>query len=116
MCGKYGCRELVNTAYCAKHQQAMSQAYDARRGTPSARGYNRKWVNARAAYLRTHSLCEECKKTDRLTKAECVDHIIPHQGDMQLFWDSLYNWQALCRRCHSAKTMKETNDAKGKDK
>lgn len=28
-----------------------------------------------------------------------VDHIIPHKGDMTLFWDP-DNWQSLCFWCH----------------
>lgn len=35
-----------------------------------------------------------------------VDHIIPHRGDQQLFWDT-NNWQGLCKPCHSRKTAQE---------
>lgn len=35
-----------------------------------------------------------------------VDHIIPHRGDMKLFWDE-DNWQSLCKHCHDVKTAKE---------
>jgi 5-methylcytosine-specific restriction protein A len=35
-----------------------------------------------------------------------VDHIIPHKGNMNLFWDKR-NWQSMCGRCHSKKTAKE---------
>ena len=31
-----------------------------------------------------------------------LDHIIPHRGDMKLFWDES-NWQALCESCHDHK-------------
>ena len=31
-----------------------------------------------------------------------VDHIVPHRGDQELFWDVANNWQALCRQCHSS--------------
>jgi 5-methylcytosine-specific restriction protein A len=41
-----------------------------------------------------------------------VDHIIPHKGDMKLFWDS-DNWQGLCKSCHSKKTAKEQRDNNG---
>ena len=30
------------------------------------------------------------------------DHIIPHRGDMRLFWDES-NWQALCESWHDHK-------------
>ena len=36
-----------------------------------------------------------------------VDHIVPHRGDMSLFWD-VNNWQALCHECHARKTYAET--------
>ena len=39
--------------------------------------------------------------------AKEVDHIIPHKGNMKLFWDSDNNWSPLCKSCHSKKTAKE---------
>ena len=35
-----------------------------------------------------------------------VDHIIPHKGNLELFWDE-DNLQALCKPCHDRKTAKE---------
>jgi 5-methylcytosine-specific restriction protein A len=35
-----------------------------------------------------------------------VDHIIPHRGNRELFWDT-ENWQALCTPCHNRKTKQE---------
>jgi 5-methylcytosine-specific restriction enzyme A len=75
---------------------------------PSAhsRGYTRAWQKARVAYLKEHPLCLYCHQSGRLMAAEVVDHIIPHQGDMSLFWDR-DNWQALCKRCHDSIKQKE---------
>jgi HNH endonuclease len=42
----------------------------------------------------------------RLTPGTCVDHIVPHRGDMTLFWDPT-NWQTLCDSCHGKKTTRE---------
>ena len=55
-----------------------------------------------------HPLCVEClrQSPQRFTPATEIDHIIPHRGNDRLFWDQS-NWQALCKRCHSAKTAKE---------
>lgn len=39
-------------------------------------------------------------------KATVVDHIIPHRGNKDLFWDES-NWQALCKKCHDKNTMTE---------
>lgn len=70
---------------------------------PSAakRGYNSRWQKARATYLRSNPLCVECDRQGRTTSAVIVDHIIPHRGDQELFWDKT-NWQALCKRCHDS--------------
>ena len=42
-----------------------------------------------------------CERRGVLTPATVVDHIIPHRGDMTLFWDSA-NWQPLCKSCHDS--------------
>jgi hypothetical protein len=36
-----------------------------------------------------------------MVAAVVVDHIVPHRGDMKLFWDS-GNWQSLCKTCHDS--------------
>jgi len=38
-----------------------------------------------------------------LVLATVVDHITPHKGDNDLFWDRA-NWQSLCESCHNRKT------------
>jgi 5-methylcytosine-specific restriction protein A len=45
-------------------------------------------------------------KTNKVTAATVVDHVIPHKGDKALFWDES-NWQPMCAPCHSSKTVKE---------
>lgn len=76
---------------------------DRLRGGADARGYNAEWRKARAAFLKRHPLCVECQREGKLTPATVVEHIIPHRGDPQLFWDE-GNWQALCKGCHDRKT------------
>lgn len=71
------------------------------RKTTDQRGYSRKWKVAREAYLNEHPLCLECLKEKRVTAATVVDHIIPHKGDMKLFWDR-NNWQPLCASHHNS--------------
>ncbi len=55
-----------------------------------------------------HPLCAECERQTppRLTAATVVDHIVPHKGDMERFWDA-DGWQSLCDSCHGVKTSKE---------
>ena len=115
ICSWPGCRCVVDMPerYCSKHK---SMAEERRRrqkenrvrfkGSSSERGYNSAWRRARSAFLRDHPLCAECEREGRLTPATCVDHIKPHRGDKDLFWDET-NWQALCQSCHSRKTAKE---------
>ncbi|HSH84369.1 MAG TPA: HNH endonuclease signature motif containing protein [Guyparkeria sp.] len=40
-----------------------------------------------------------CQQIGRVTAATVVDHIVPHQGNKELFWDRS-NWQPLCAPCH----------------
>jgi 5-methylcytosine-specific restriction protein A len=116
-CNHFGCHNLVSSGYCNEHSEQRHEdakqkqkMYDAQRPSPSARGYNAQWVRASQAYLRRNPVCAICKVPGLRTKM-CVDHIIPHKGDMKLFWD-IENWQSLCRHCHSQKTMKELNEIK----
>ena len=78
-------------------------ASEASRGTAAERGYGSRWQKARLSFLAEHPLCAECDKQGQVTEATVVDHIVPHRGDLTLFWD-MSNWQALCARCHNAKT------------
>ncbi len=64
--------------------------------------YGRRWKKAAAAYLLEHPLCVECEREGRLTPATVVDHVIPHRGDPEKFWDGA--WQSLCEAHHNAKT------------
>lgn len=73
------------------------------RASSSQRGYGSRWQKARITYLARNPDCVMCGK-----KATVVDHIIPHKGDQQLFWDSASNWQSLCKICHDkAKAIQE---------
>lgn len=110
-CASPGCPELVAKGYCTAHQGRGSVARaDGGRGTAHERGYGGRWRKARETYLASHPLCAECQRQGRVTPARVVDHVKPHRGDQQLFWDSS-NWQALCDftspyDCHGAKTGK----------
>ena len=64
------------------------------------------WRKASKAFLVAHPLCAECLKHGITKPATEVDHIIPHKGNKDLFWNQ-NNWQSLCHECHSRKTVKE---------
>ncbi len=82
------------------------------RGSAAQRGYDARWRKARLRFLRQHPLCVECEKQGRIKGATVVDHIVPHKGDHDLFWDT-DNWQALCKRCHDRKTALEDSNFLG---
>ena len=69
----------------------MSRLYDTQR-----------WKRARRQFLAEHPLCVMCEQQGRVTLAVLVDHITPHKGDEELFWDEVNNWQGLCATDHSA--------------
>ena len=103
-----GCPVLVDkgTYYCKKHKRQIFRHDSKKRGTPTSRGYNYRWQKASRLYLKRNPLCAECQAEGRVTPAEAVDHIIPHRGDYDLFWDSS-NWQGLCTYHHNRKSQKE---------
>ena len=93
-------------------QQRRQKAADERRGSARERGYDSKWDKARAGFLVKNPLCAACEKVGRTTAAKVVDHIVPHRGDMVLFWKR-ENWQPLCEPHHSEKTMRELAGSAG---
>jgi len=102
------CSTLIEPgqSYCDKHKeykQASRKQYDKTRGTSTERGYSARWVRASKMYLRSHPLCAECKRNNIIRASECVDHIKPHKGNYELFWNE-DNWQALCFHHHNAKS------------
>lgn len=85
--------------------QERRRDHDARRPSPSKRGYDAAWRRLRHVKLQVDSLCEICLREDRLESAAVVDHIQPHRGDDALRLD-MDNLQSLCASCHSRKTVR----------
>jgi 5-methylcytosine-specific restriction enzyme A len=105
-CAHPGCPKLTHDRRCREHRREEWKEQDRNRPSAVARGYGSEWRKASRQFLRENPLCAECLKTGRLRPSEVTDHIVPHKGNMTLFWDSA-NWQPLCWRCHSRKTAKE---------
>lgn len=100
------CREYsTNQGYCDKHQDKIRKK-DRERGTSHQRGYDARWNKARIEHLDEHPLCVDCARREYIMPATVVDHIIPHKGNDELFWDRS-NWQSLCKTCHDRKTATE---------
>jgi len=106
-CRSPRCPDLAvpGSAYCLTHRREEGRE----RGSSTAQGYGVRWRKARRAWLSEHPLCAMCMEEGRVEAATLVDHIIPHRGDYELFWDEL-NWQSLCVAHHSAKTSQEMQD------
>ncbi|CAG9172429.1 hypothetical protein CURE108131_23125 [Cupriavidus respiraculi] len=74
--------------------------------TSSQRGYDYRWQKAREAFLRDNPVCVYCEREGYVTVATVVDHIVPHRGDRDVFWDRA-NWQSLCASHHSGAKQRE---------
>ncbi|HEV7323541.1 MAG TPA: HNH endonuclease signature motif containing protein [Bosea sp. (in: a-proteobacteria)] len=78
---------------------AGAREYEARRGSARQRGYDARWDRERSVFLQLNPLCLGCQARGETTIATVVDHVIPHKGDMALFWD-VSNWQPACSWDH----------------
>jgi len=100
-CKYYRCPNLIKPGeiYCKEHR------YLAKRKSSTKQGYGYRWQVESKKFLRDNPYCAYCLREGRYTKATVVDHIVPHRGDMDLFWDKS-NWQGLCVKHHNKKTRK----------
>lgn len=95
-CGKI----IAATDLCECQIRQKAEA-DQRRPNANDRGYSSKWRRESKAFLALpeNRLCAcGCGRI-----ADCVDHKVPHRGDMKLFWDRK-NWQPLASSpCHASR-------------
>ena len=120
LCAKAGCPNfrVEGSSYCEKHDYIRVQ-YEEKRAEYFANkprdwskyqrtgNYNSsRWKKESKEFLKTHPYCEMCGDY-----ATVVDHIIPHRGDEELFWNK-ENWQPLCKSCHNKKTATEIKERK----
>jgi len=112
-CPHPGCPVLTKGGRCKKHQRAKHAAIDARRGSPSERGYDRTWQQLRKLKLATDPWCEiktHCANLSLTHQlATEVDHIqtVRDYPELRLVWSNL---RSACKRCHSARTMRDLRD------
>lgn len=103
-CSEPGCGVLVETGRCPTHApRALTRPpwyADVQVWYRSTR-----WRRLRGDVLRCDPFCHMCGSRGRRTVSTDVDHVVPHHGDPVRFWDA-GNLQALCRSCHSAKTVR----------
>lgn len=97
------CPALTHERFCADHKRANQRRQDAGRRSTRERGYAGGWFALRLQILERDShVCRACGRP-----ATHVDHILPKAAGGT---DNSRNLQALCQRCHSAKTMRESVD------
>jgi 5-methylcytosine-specific restriction protein A len=58
-----------------------------------------RWRKMRKAQLAAKPLCEFCEAQGITEQATIADHMKPHKGDEELFFDEA-NLQSLCKTCH----------------
>jgi 5-methylcytosine-specific restriction protein A len=69
------------------------------------------WLELRESWLRSYPLCIDCLKEGISKLANVVDHVEPHKGDTETFFD-LRNLQSLCTIHHNKKTYRENGNGK----
>jgi len=69
--------------------------------------YGRRWRKIRAQFLSMNPLCVMCEQEGKTSPAVELDHIVRHEGNIELFHD-INNLQGLCKRHHrSTKARQE---------
>lgn len=104
ICRFPGCRQSTHERYCRLHPEGPPKTD--KRPNSAARGYDYRWRKERAFFLADHPFCVECLKKKINMFAEVVDHIEPHRGNQEKFWN-IDNWQSLCMYHHNKKTFEE---------
>lgn len=104
ICTHAGCDKLTSGSRCVDHP------YSHNNRSAKAKDYNRlyktaRWLRVRKSWLIRHPICVDCESRDVVRPATIIDHIIAHDGDVVLFWDST-NYQSLCVKCHNRKTSR----------
>lgn len=95
------CGKIISATDLCECQIRRKADADKRRPNANDRGYDSKWRRESKAFLALpeNRFCAcGCGRI-----ADCVDHKIPHRGDMKLFWDRK-NWSPLASSpCHASR-------------
>ena len=97
----------------AKARRDRRRRYDLiRKDAPGRALYRTKrWRDVlRPWTLQMNPFCVTCLAIGRETPTAEIDHVVPHEGDADLFFDR-GNLQGLCYRCHVLKTKREVGPA-----
>ncbi|RVU17485.1 HNH endonuclease [Methylobacterium oryzihabitans] len=64
-----------------------------------------RWQRRRRALLDASPLCVSCTRRGLVVPATVADHVEPHRGDPDTFWNG--RLQALCKPCHDGDKQRE---------
>lgn len=81
-------------------RREANRSYDKRRGSARSRGYTAAWDKASSGHLKRSPLCRYCALVEEVRSADLTDHLYPHRGDRDLFWNRTY-WVSACNDCHN---------------
>lgn len=108
ICRKAGCSRTCEQGktYCIQHSELENKIFTKRGKSSEYNNWYRtsRWRQLRASFLRSYPTCFICGN-----KATIADHIIPHKGNINLFYDA-NNLQPMCWSCHSRKTFAENKN------
>lgn len=85
----------------APTRQEQKRQADRWRGSASERGYNARWAKARKTHLHNSPICRGCEAEGVIVAATVVDHVDPHHGDPEKFWNTAM-WQSCCKWHHDS--------------
>jgi len=106
ICSRPGCGRgaVPGRLWCEEHTREAPKRKAKGGGKWHHLYNNRRWRAASRSFLGDNPVCawEGCERP-----AEVTDHITPHAGDQELFWD-YDNWQGLCKSHHGLKTRIES--------
>ncbi len=91
----------------AQSVSANRKAYDKQRDEQPWRKWYRskRWRDIRDFHESKFPWCVECQKAGHLVAWTQLDHIVPHRGDYEMFWNPR-NRQGLCDIHHGRKTRR----------
>lgn len=101
-CTYPGCSKLTTGGPCSEHKRKINRQYDKKRDEEQpwrAWIHSTRWRKASDMHKAEHPLCAECERQGRITPVYVTHHIIPHEGDYELFWDES-NWESSCQMHH----------------
>lgn len=77
------------------------RAYDQRRTSETVWRkwyWTQRWRTISKTQLTVEPLCRMCMAEDMITPATVCDHVTPHRGNPEMFWNGPF--QSLCKPCH----------------